>query len=219
MVLDALRGAPLFAALSDADLERLAGMVERQHLDAGELLLREGDPGDAMFIVVGGELEVTKRTGTTELPIARVGPGAIQGEIAAIEGRKRAASVRALTEVEVIRIPRQALLALLDAGPGAALALLRTALERARGLESFARQEGGADLLDWKPTRSYEAEVQLEADDVQQMLDAPEWNRRRRQEHTGTDSGGARHEDRRGSGAPSARPRPVHRRLGDWLGH
>ncbi len=140
MVLDALRGAPLFAALSDADLERLAGMVERQHLDAGEHLLREGDPGDAMFIVVGGELEVTKRTGTTELPIARVGPGAIQGEIAAIEGRKRAASVRALTEVEVIRIPRQALLALLDAGPGAALALLRTALERARGLESFARQ-------------------------------------------------------------------------------
>ena len=93
-----------------------------------------------MFIVVSGELEVTKRTGTTELPIARVGPGAIQGEIAAIEGKRRGASVRALTDVEVIRIPRDALLALLDAGPDAALALLRTALERARGLESFARQ-------------------------------------------------------------------------------
>ena len=38
----------------------------------------------------------------------------------------------------------------------------------------------GADLLDWKPTRSYETEVQLEADDVQQMLDAQNEMRRRR---------------------------------------
>ena len=140
MTLEALRAAPLFHGLAEPDLERLSEMVERQQLAAGDMLLREGDPGDAMFIVVAGELEVTKRTGTSELPIARVGPGAVQGEIAAIEGRQRAASVRALTEVEVIRIPREALLALLESGPGAALALLRTALERLRGLESFARQ-------------------------------------------------------------------------------
>jgi hypothetical protein len=38
----------------------------------------------------------------------------------------------------------------------------------------------GADLLDWKPTRSYETEVKLEADDVQQMLDAQNEMRRRR---------------------------------------
>ena len=38
----------------------------------------------------------------------------------------------------------------------------------------------GADLLDWKPTRSYETEVQLEVDDVQQMLDAQNEMRRRR---------------------------------------
>ncbi len=38
----------------------------------------------------------------------------------------------------------------------------------------------GSDLLDWKPTRSYETEVQLEADDVQQMLDAQNEMRRRR---------------------------------------
>lgn len=140
MTLEALRAAPLFKGLSEPDLARLSEMVERQHLAVGDLLLREGDPGDAMFIVVAGELEVTKRTGTTELPIARVGPGAVQGEIAAIEGKQRAASVRALTEVEVIRIPREALLTLLDSGPDTALALLRTALERLRGLESFARQ-------------------------------------------------------------------------------
>ena len=122
------------------DLERLAATVERQKLAPGELLLREGDPGDAMFVVVSGELEVTKRAGATEQPLARVGPGAIQGEIAALQGTERQASVRAVTDVEVLRIPRQGLLALLDSGPDAALALVRTVLERLRSLELFVRQ-------------------------------------------------------------------------------
>ena len=55
MTLEALRAAPLFEGLSDPDLERLAATVERQKLAPGELLLREGDVGDAMFVVVSGE--------------------------------------------------------------------------------------------------------------------------------------------------------------------
>jgi signal transduction histidine kinase len=140
MALEALRTAPLFTGLSDADLARLAETTERQHLEPGEYLLREGEKGDAMFVIVSGELEVTKRAEDVELPLARVGPGAIQGEIAAIAGQTRSASVRAVTAVEALRIPRQGLLALLDAGPEPALALLRTVLERMRGLESFVRQ-------------------------------------------------------------------------------
>lgn len=140
MTLEALRTAPLFTGLSEADLERLGATSERQRLQPGEYLLREGEKGDAMFVIVSGELEVTKRAEDVELPLARVGPGAIQGEIAAIGGQTRAASVRAVTEVEVLRIPREGLLALLDAGPEPALALLRTVLERMRGLESFVRQ-------------------------------------------------------------------------------
>jgi signal transduction histidine kinase len=139
MTLEALRGAPLFTGLSEADLARLWETSTRQHLEPGEYLLREGEAGDAMFVIVSGELEVTKRAEDVELPLARVGPGAIQGEIAAIGGHTRAASVRAITEVEVLRIPREGLLALLDAGPEPALALLRTVLERMRGLENFVR--------------------------------------------------------------------------------
>ncbi len=137
---EALRAAPLFAGLSEKDLERLAETVKRQRLAPGELLLREGDRGDAMYVVVSGELEVTKQAEGVELPLARVGPGAIQGEIAAIGGHERAASVRAVTDVEVLRIPREGLLYLLDSGPEPALALLQTVLERVRALETFARQ-------------------------------------------------------------------------------
>jgi signal transduction histidine kinase len=140
MAIDVLRETPLFAGLDEADLRRLGATVETMRIPAGEFLIREGEPGDSMFIVISGELEVTKRSGTSEMPLARVGPGAIQGEMAALEGRPRAASVRALTDAEVVRIPREGLLALLDSGPDAAIALLRTMLERLRSTESMLRQ-------------------------------------------------------------------------------
>ena len=81
----AARDTPLRRAVRD-DLERLAAHGDPQTLAPGELLIREGDPGDAMFVVVSGELDVTKRAGTSEQPLARVGPGAIQGELAALQG-------------------------------------------------------------------------------------------------------------------------------------
>jgi signal transduction histidine kinase len=140
MSIDVLRATPLFAGLDEANLERLAATTEPMRVPAGDLLITEGEPGDSMFIVTAGELEVTKRAGGSELPLARVGPGAIQGEMAAIEGRPRTASVRALTDAEVIRIPREGLLEILDSGPDAAIALLRTVLERLRSTESMLRQ-------------------------------------------------------------------------------
>ncbi|HYM51953.1 MAG TPA: cyclic nucleotide-binding domain-containing protein, partial [Candidatus Dormibacteraeota bacterium] len=138
--LDVLRETQLFAGLDEADLQRLAETTELMRIPAGDFLIREGDPGDSMFVVTSGELEVTKRAGTSELPLARVGPGAIQGEMAALEGRPRAASVRAVTDAQAIRIPRAGLLALLDSGPDAAIALLRVVLERLRSTESMLRQ-------------------------------------------------------------------------------
>jgi signal transduction histidine kinase len=140
MSIDVLRGTALFAGLDEANLHRLAATTEQVRIPAGEFLIREGEPGDSMFIVTSGELEVSKRAGTSELPLARVGPGAIQGEMAALEGRPRSASVRAVTDAEVVRIPREGLVALLASGPDAAIALLRTVLERLRSTESMLRE-------------------------------------------------------------------------------
>ncbi|MEO6058937.1 MAG: cyclic nucleotide-binding domain-containing protein, partial [Candidatus Limnocylindria bacterium] len=97
MTLEALRATPLFAELSEEHLERLAAHVVPMQLAAGELLITEGDQADDLFVVVSGELDVTKRSGNAEIPLARVGPGAIQGELAALERGRRMASVRALT--------------------------------------------------------------------------------------------------------------------------
>jgi signal transduction histidine kinase len=140
MVIDALRSAPLFAQLPDEDLSRLASMAEQRSLAPGELLLREGDPGDALYVVVSGDLDVTKKSGLTEVPLNRVGPGTIQGEMSAIEGRPRSASVRAVTPVEVLRIPREALLGVFAAAPESAFAVLRVVLNRLRSTQSMLQE-------------------------------------------------------------------------------
>jgi signal transduction histidine kinase len=138
--LDALRATPLFAQLPEADLERLGAMCEAGHLVPGELLIREGDPGDAMYAIVSGELAVTKQSGGSEVQLARVGSGTIQGEMSAIEGRPRSASVRAVSEVDVLKIPREALLEVFSVAPESALSILQTVLNRLRSQESLLRE-------------------------------------------------------------------------------
>lgn len=139
-VVDRLRLTPLFGGLPDDQLDRLADMGEIVDLAAGEALITEGDEADALYVVLEGEMDVTKRAGRSTIPVARVGPGALQGELAALEGGRRLASVTAATPAEVLRIPVGAIRQLLDAGPDVALAVIRTAVSRLRSMESLFRE-------------------------------------------------------------------------------
>jgi signal transduction histidine kinase len=136
VIVERLRDTPLFAGLDDAHLERLVESAEIIDLAADEILIREGEVADALFVVLDGELEVTKQSGTSQIPVAMVGPGSLQGEIAALEGGRRTASVRAISNAEVLRIPIDAMRDLLNAGPDIALAVIRTAVGRLRSLEA-----------------------------------------------------------------------------------
>ena len=135
-----LRATPLFAELSDELLERLAGHTEPMHLEPGDYLIREGDPAEDLYVVTSGQLEITKRSGNADVYLNRVGPGSIQGEIAGLERGQRMASVRAVGQVDLLRIPYAALGDLLSAGPDAVLALVRTITGRLRGMEEAMRQ-------------------------------------------------------------------------------
>lgn len=138
--LEALRAAPLFAELPQPDLERLCQISEPVRLDAGETLIREGEPGDSLFVVVSGELDVVRGSGADEVALARVGPGSVQGEMALLEERPRNATARAITAVEALRIPGPAMLELLATRPEASLAIVRTTLARLRSTEALLAQ-------------------------------------------------------------------------------
>ncbi|HEY7737560.1 MAG TPA: ATP-binding protein [Candidatus Limnocylindria bacterium] len=135
-----LRASSLFAEVPDEPLRRLAADAEEVHLRPGEALLREGDPAEEVYVVVTGELEIRKQSGKAEVALTRVGPGSIQGEIAAFERGRRMASVYAVGDAEVLRLPFESVRAMLGADPDVATVLLRTVTSRMRGIEEALRQ-------------------------------------------------------------------------------
>ena len=136
---EALRATQLFADLPDDELRELVDLCELRDLAAAECLIEEGTDGEAFFVIVDGELEVTKRSGEGELPLARLGPGGIVGEMAVIEGRPRNASVTAVGSAQVLRVPSAALLRVLER-PASSLAILRTVMQRLRSTEGLLRE-------------------------------------------------------------------------------
>jgi signal transduction histidine kinase len=135
-----LRHVPLFAELSEEDLAWVGDAGEALELSRGDLLAAEGESGDAMFVVISGQLEVVKQSHTTEVPLALLGSGEIVGEMAIFEAQPRMASVRATAPTRVIRIGRDVVLDLVGTRPSATLSMLRTVMGRLRGTEAMLRE-------------------------------------------------------------------------------
>ncbi len=135
-----LRRVPLFAELSEEDFSSIVGDAEPVELAAGDQLAGEGEPGDALFVIVSGELQVVKRSRTTDVPIALLGPGEIVGEMSIFEAQPRNASVRAVSSSRVIRIARDEIMDLVSTRPSATLSMLRTVMGRLRNTESMLRE-------------------------------------------------------------------------------
>ncbi|MBA2489555.1 MAG: MFS transporter [Chloroflexi bacterium] len=95
-----LRGVPMFAPLSLAVTERLAGALVPVRFNGSEQIVREGEDGDAFFLIVEGQVEVTQAGRRLRM----MGPGESFGEIALLRGVPRTATVRAASEVQVYRL-------------------------------------------------------------------------------------------------------------------
>lgn len=84
---------------------------------AGDLILREGDPGDTMFLVMEGTVRVETRAPTGNVHLAELGRGACVGEVSVITGGPRTATVTALTDVTTATFARHRVQRVLDASP------------------------------------------------------------------------------------------------------
>jgi signal transduction histidine kinase len=135
-----LRRVPLFAELADDDLEWIARSCVTEDVAAGQVIAAEGDEGDALFVITDGELEVVKRSRSSDVPLARLGPGEIVGEMAVLEAKPRNATIRAVVPSRTIRIGRDIVLELVRTRPSAALSIIRTVTGRLRSTESLLRE-------------------------------------------------------------------------------
>ncbi|HSU40772.1 MAG TPA: cyclic nucleotide-binding domain-containing protein [Polyangiaceae bacterium] len=100
-----LRNIGLFGALSDEVLAFLASMLTVVKPTIGETIFREGDEANAMYVVLAGEMEVTKKSrGAVDARVAVLGPGDWFGEMSIVDIQPRSATVRALAPGRLIRI-------------------------------------------------------------------------------------------------------------------
>ncbi len=91
-----LRPIDLFKTLTPRQLTDVAEEMTKRHSAAGEIIMREGEPGEEFMLVSEGEVEVIR----AEHEVARLGPGDFFGEVALISGEPRNATVVAVTEVD-----------------------------------------------------------------------------------------------------------------------
>jgi CRP-like cAMP-binding protein/tetratricopeptide (TPR) repeat protein len=125
----ALLRTPLFSELSPAALERLLRCVGMVELDAGDVLFRQGDVGDRLYVVVEGAVGVVAE-GPPRVPLARLGEGEFFGEVAIATEEPRTATVEALCHTELLSVDRVAMSEIVAAEPAVLKVLLRFLRDR-----------------------------------------------------------------------------------------
>ena len=140
MISESLRRIPLFAELPESDLEWLSTRAEPMAVASGSDLIREGEPGDAAYIVLDGEFEVVKKSGRQDIIIAVREDGQVFGEMALVDQAPRSATVRAVRDGSVLRISGETFKLLLAHSPSASMAILQTISRRLRQNEGMLRQ-------------------------------------------------------------------------------
>jgi CRP/FNR family transcriptional regulator, cyclic AMP receptor protein len=123
-----LSRVPLFAGISDESMARLAEVSGEQQFAAGAYIVRQGQIGTGLYVIMSGRARVIR--GTDEL--ADLGEGEFFGELAVIDQRPRMASVQAETDVTCLALASWDLLDLLENDPKLSLNLIKGLAERVR---------------------------------------------------------------------------------------
>jgi CRP-like cAMP-binding protein len=126
-----LESIPMFRHLSPAELDALRLIAQERKFAAGREIVQAGAPGDGVYFVKDGYVEISAGQGNTRV-FTRLGPAEIFGEMAIIEDRPRSATVKAVMDTEVYFLPRNEILAFLEHSPGLKQALLLQICQRLR---------------------------------------------------------------------------------------
>ena len=142
-----LAEVPLFETLDPDERAALAAKVDTITHPAGKLLFAYGDPGDSLYIVKAGEVEIFNKNDTGErmvLEIARAGD--FFGEISLLDGGARTASALVTKDLTAVVVDRTDLEALLTLRPAAAMELLTAAGRRLRATNKLLRRTASRDV-------------------------------------------------------------------------
>jgi serine phosphatase RsbU (regulator of sigma subunit) len=129
-ILTNLRSSVLFERATDNTLAEIAKIVSFISIGSGEKLIEKGEHGESMYIVCGGKVKVHDG----DLTLAYLGKGSAFGEMAALDGEVRTASITASEETRLIQLNRDDLFALIEREPLVAKSLIHFLCQRGKNI-------------------------------------------------------------------------------------
>jgi signal transduction histidine kinase len=128
-----LQSSKLFNQLPPAELKPLLAVMRELRLAPGQEIFKEGDPGDGVYIVQTGQVQISAIVGTGERRVfSRVQPGDFFGEMSVLDNQPRSACASAAGETVVGFVPREQMVELLTHSPGLCMTLLQEISRRMR---------------------------------------------------------------------------------------
>ena len=127
---EVLRRVPFFAEIEPSKLKLLAFMSERAGFDDGKVLFRQGDPGDAAYLILDGEADIVLESPTGPVTVATLGANELVGEMAILTGAPRNATVRAKGRLIALRIAKDPFMRMVREFPNMAVSIMQELAHR-----------------------------------------------------------------------------------------
>src|SRR5690349_13137297 len=152
---DPIATVPLFQRLSDHERADLDHVLEHRTFHAGEQIFSIGEPGDSLYIVNAGVVELfVKDDAGSRIVLAQCASGEVFGELSLFDGGPRTASAVALEDSTMLVLDRDDLLAFLSQHPAASMDLLTTMGQRIRSTDEILRRRVARNINEEMEIRS-----------------------------------------------------------------
>ncbi|HJP92029.1 MAG TPA: DUF1003 domain-containing protein [Pyrinomonadaceae bacterium] len=162
-----LAGIEIFELLQEEDRHALADVVDSEKLKAGDILFQAGEPGESLFIVRSGSIELfIKDTAGQKIVLTVAEEGDLFGELSLLDSGPRTATALALTETELLVLDRGDLLLLFQKRPDAALHMLAA-------MSAMTRKAD--ELLRTRVSRNVNEEMEEHSTALQRVADWIAW--------------------------------------------
>jgi len=140
MTLEALRSVPLFASLDDDAARDLRSLLSDKRVPQNTRLFRQGDKGDAMYLIESGRVRISIRDQEEqEVILAELAQGDFFGEMSIIDGRQRSADAKVIDDAQLAILSREAFLSFVRSNPDVALEMLSALTDRLRRTDELLR--------------------------------------------------------------------------------
>jgi putative nucleotidyltransferase with HDIG domain len=160
-----LRSIPFFAKLSDDTLTRLVTRCPLQTVPAQQNLFQQGDTGEALYVIVSGEIEIIQTLDGTPIRLSVFRAGEYFGEMALLDDAPRSATARTLQDSVLLQVRKQDFLALLSEHPGLFTDAARVLSARLRDMNAqqllnLQREKGELEQSNQRLRSSYQATLE-----------------------------------------------------------